>query len=327
MKTILLTACSIGLLLGIQMPASAQKSKSAENSEEIIIRKKGGDDSKITIEIKGDDVTVNGKPLSEYKGEGITVRKIHNAEGSSLFMVPGAGNSFGSRNFSWSNDDNHEKALLGVATDKDDKGAKVSEVTDGSAADKAGLKEGDIITKVGNQKITGPEDLVEAIGKSKPKDEVIIQYERNGKSGETKATLGSTIQNHLKSYFFNNDAIANNFRDFKFDQVGPQASGTMNGFFFNGGGQRLGVRIEDLEDGDGVKITNVEENSAAEKAGLKKDDIITEIEGKKVNNVNEARSDLKELKDKTTYSVKAKRNGVESVYDVKMPKRKNNADL
>jgi serine protease Do len=50
------------------------KSKISDN-EEIIIKRKGDKDSKVTIEIKGDEVIVNGKPLAEFEDENIVIRK------------------------------------------------------------------------------------------------------------------------------------------------------------------------------------------------------------------------------------------------------------
>ena len=46
-----------------------------KQSQEIIIRKKGDKDAKITVEINGDNVTINGKPLSEFNDENLTVNK------------------------------------------------------------------------------------------------------------------------------------------------------------------------------------------------------------------------------------------------------------
>jgi serine protease Do len=47
------------------------------------------------------------------------------------------------------------RALLGVVSEKNDNGAKITSVTKESAAEKAGLKKDDIITKVGDTKIEG----------------------------------------------------------------------------------------------------------------------------------------------------------------------------
>jgi putative serine protease PepD len=70
-------------------------------------------------------------------------------------------------------------------------GAELQDVTDGGAADKAGLKEGDVITKVDDQVIDGSESLVATIRGHRPGDTVSLTYVRDGKTGTTTATLGS----------------------------------------------------------------------------------------------------------------------------------------
>jgi len=60
---------------------------------------------------------------------------------------------------------------------------------------------------------------------------------------------------------------------------------------------------------------------------LKKDDVITEIGGVKVTNTDEAREQLMENADKNTYSIKAKRNGTEMDFTIKIPKKLKTANL
>ena len=324
MKRIVLSLCSVGLIMAGALNANAQKSKSKDNNdEEIIITKKGDKDTKVTIEINGNEVMVNGKPLSEYKGDGVIINKLRDRlhDGNTFMYTPRAGGN----HFEWNDSSNEKKAMLGVTTEKGDHGVRISDVDEGSAAEKAGLKEDDIITEVGNKKINDPDDIVAAIAGYKPKDEVTIKYERNGKPADTKATLGSRSGNFFKTFSFNNEGMGGDFNMLK-PAMPRMQDGTFN-LLRDLGNPRLGVRIEDLDEGDGVKITNVESGSAAEKAGLKKDDIISEIDGKKVKTVNDARSQIRGIKDKTSYTVKAKRNGTESTYEVKITKRKNNADL
>ena len=90
---------------------------------------------------------------------------------------------------------------------------------------------------------------------------------------------------------------------------------------------KLGVKIEDTENGTGAKILNVEEGSAADKAGLKKDDIITEIDGEKVNNVDDIKQQIDEADDKESLKLKANRNNAEMNFEIKIPKELNKADL
>src|ERR1700712_1058809 len=45
------------------------------NDDVIIIRPKTNVDTKINIEIKGDDVMVNGKPLADYKSDDVNISR------------------------------------------------------------------------------------------------------------------------------------------------------------------------------------------------------------------------------------------------------------
>jgi len=63
-------------------------------------------------------------------------------------------------------------------------------VTPGGPADKAGLKAGDVITKLGDHTITGYEDLFSEIWSHKPGEKIKITYLRDGKEATTELTLG-----------------------------------------------------------------------------------------------------------------------------------------
>ncbi|MEI2740514.1 MAG: hypothetical protein V9F01_17205 [Chitinophagaceae bacterium] len=43
--------------------------KEKKDVQQIIITRKGDKDEKVVVEIKGDKVTVNGKPLEDFKGK------------------------------------------------------------------------------------------------------------------------------------------------------------------------------------------------------------------------------------------------------------------
>ena len=82
-------------------------------------------------------------------------------------------------------------AYLGVNVDPSagDGGATIAAVADNSPAAKAGLKEGDVVTQVGDTKITNALDLVRAIRSHDAGDSVSVTYTRNGQSTNTKVTL------------------------------------------------------------------------------------------------------------------------------------------
>ncbi|MEZ6330655.1 MAG: trypsin-like peptidase domain-containing protein [Candidatus Saccharimonadales bacterium] len=62
-------------------------------------------------------------------------------------------------------------------------------VVNGSPADKAGLKEGDIIVKVNGEEITSETPLASVLSKYSVGQELDITYNRDGKEQSTKATL------------------------------------------------------------------------------------------------------------------------------------------
>jgi hypothetical protein len=84
-------------------------------------------------------------------------------------------------------------AYLGSMPDygADVKGVKLAGVTDGSPAEKAGLKRGDVVVGFGGSAIATIYDYTQAISHYKPGDAVDIKVERDGKPVTLKATLGS----------------------------------------------------------------------------------------------------------------------------------------
>ncbi|MGH2647410.1 MAG: PDZ domain-containing protein, partial [Ginsengibacter sp.] len=224
--------------------------------------------------------------------------------------------------------DDKPRTFLGVETEKEDNGLKITNVIKGSAAEKAGLQEGDIITKLDDKTISSPDDLIKTVTSHKPDDEVKIYYSRDNKKKDVKVKLGRTNGNNV-SYLFDNDKNFNGNFNFKMPQMQRMENlPKMNyKYFFNHNSPKLGLKIQDTEDGKGAKVLEVETGSAAEKAGLQKDDIITNVNGEEVNDVNDVREQLNDLNDKDTFSIKAKRNNSEMNFDIKIPKQLNSADL
>ncbi len=70
-------------------------------------------------------------------------------------------------------------------------GAEVQEVTDGSAAGSAGLRSGDVITRIDDRQVTSADSLVATIRSYRPGDEVTVTYERDGQEATTTLTLES----------------------------------------------------------------------------------------------------------------------------------------
>ncbi len=69
-------------------------------------------------------------------------------------------------------------------------GIYVEDITKGSASDQAGLKKGDIITKIDEKNLSKMNDLREYIYSKKPNDEVTLTVQRNRNISEIKLKLG-----------------------------------------------------------------------------------------------------------------------------------------
>ena len=326
-------------------------------------------DVNMTVVVDGNKVTINGKEVDEndprlsIEGKGnkrIILKKLDKqpriiVEGRPLNSLDlGKGlpldgdiiiNENGEDNFDIivPNEPKTNQAFLGVVTEETEQGAKINQVSEESPAAKAGLKEGDIITKVNDIKIDGPASLYDAIGKSKPEDKVTISYIRKGKTNTLVASLAknkNTMQYYNfsspegqggpsfditpKQYFDpNTRKLQPGQRGFSFIPNFPGMEGmTIPGFEKK---PKLGISIEDLEEGKGVKIKAIQEGSPADKAGLKVGDIITSIDKDEVKEVNDIKGQYFEAGQ--SIKVVIFRDKASKTIEVKIPKKINSADL
>lgn len=331
-----LAAASLATLASAQ-PDEQDKKKDKEVQQIIITNKGDNKKEKMTIVIDGDNVTVNGKPVDEFKGEGVTVRKQKSTSGP---MAWSFGN--GQNNVFMLNEDGN-RAMLGVVTEKneDSKGVEVTDVTEESGAAKAGLKEGDIILKIDDKAISNPDDLSAEIKKHKPGDKVSITYLRDKKEQKASAELGKWKGLGTTRSFNGAFAPDMNF-DFKMDQLEelsrmPRALTIPRNFnrtmpdqnfrYWFDDRPRLGLSVQDTDEGKGVKVIEVEEEGNAAKAGIKENDIIIEVNSTAVNSADEVAKIVRESKDKPVLAVKLKRDGKTQVIEVKTPRKLKTADL
>lgn len=324
----ILATCSLATITSL---SAAQddinpNEKDIKKSQEIVIRKKGDKSEKMTIVVDGDKVTINGKPVDDMKDGDVKIYKRefgNNAPHFRAFSSPGKNVQI--ERLIDLMPAGVNKAMLGVLLAKADEGVKVTDVTKEGGAEKAGLKKDDIITKIGTTKVSDPKELTEAIGKYKPMDKVDITYKRNGKENKTTATLG---ENKAKRFSFrmNDD-------DFDFDMpeglMPPMPPMPPHGDFnFNFNRKpKMGLQIQDLEEGKGVKVKDVDDDSPASKAGLKEGDVITGINGKDVAGVDELRNELKEIKEGDAVKMNYTRDGKNQTVEIKIPKRLKTVDL
>ncbi|HVF80691.1 MAG TPA: PDZ domain-containing protein [Flavisolibacter sp.] len=333
MKQMFLKKLAIAAIAFCAMPATllAQKDKEEKaekkNHQQIIITRTGDKEEKTVIEINGDKVKVNGKDAGDLKDIQVHVNNLKIPNVMAL-RSPGA--------FSMSFDDEHgglfsedaNRAMLGVNTDENDKGAELESVVKESAAEKAGLKKGDIITKIDDKKIEAASDVTKAIKAHKPGDKVSITYLRDGKEQKATAELtkwkGMNMTTFTAPKGFDSQIWKESMNNRVLQPAAPRISGST---FYRTGGLKLGLSVQDTDDGKGVKVLEVEDDGNAAKAGIKKDDVITQIDDKAVNGADEIAKVMKEKKDQPTVRFQLSRAGKAQTIEVKVPRKIKTVDL
>jgi putative serine protease PepD len=84
-----------------------------------------------------------------------------------------------------------EHAFLGVTPTNASNGVGISSVKQGSAADDAGLKVGDVVTEVDGKRVTDQSQLRAIISAHKPGDTLSLTIRRDGATKTVQATLGT----------------------------------------------------------------------------------------------------------------------------------------
>lgn len=302
--------------------------------DEIVIKNKSNKGGKVTVEIKDGDILIDGKKMDEYNSPDISVfrRSITPINGNNFSFDGPSGNI---QLFNSDGDDEEgenlpitgNKAVLGVITEKTTAvGATVKTVAPGSPAEKADIKTGDAITKINTETINEPKDLFETIGRFKPGDKITITYTRNKKESKTSVTLDERKEDSFGGAFSGPRRRGNLFT-FPMPRGGQGFGGP--GFSFNtpDEGVKLGIQVQDTDEGDGAQVINMTSGSPAEKAGFKINDLITGMAGSPVKSAHDVAEIYRANRNKGTITATVKRNGKTQTIDIKVPKKLHTADL
>jgi serine protease Do/serine protease DegQ len=149
----------------------------------------------------------------------------------------------------------------------DTPGALVSQVVEGSPADKAGIRTGDVITSVNGQNVKSNTELRNAIGMLRVGDKVDVGIVRDGKPRRLTAVIADTGETPTK-------------------EVTPQESHSIHRGLD-------GASLADAPEGGGALVRSVESGSTAAQAGLRANDIIIGVNRGKVTNLQQLRERAK----------------------------------
>jgi serine protease Do len=173
-------------------------------------------------------------------------------------------------------------------TDAKAGGVQVEEVLPGGAAEKAGVKAGDVIVEFDGERVRSTRQLARLVQETPPGRAVKATLSRNGRTENVQITAeegrDSTVlfdSDRGFAHFGGFERLRDLPFDFNFDFAMPgQASGG-----------RLGVSVDELTNQlagyfgvkDGVLVTEVADGSAASRAGVKAGDVITSVNGSAVH--------------------------------------------
>jgi membrane-associated protease RseP (regulator of RpoE activity) len=200
----------------------------------------------------------------------------------------------------------------------------ITQVIKDSPAEKAGLRKDDVIVRFEDDSVTSVRKLNRLVSEVAPDQTVKLRISRGGGEQEVAVTIGKRNQSinamgdwhgldklkgldkiegldRLKEFELNMPPGANVW---KWEGQGPGKDGMMFAF---GNHRRIGVSTTQLTkqlaeyfgigDSTGVLVTSVMDDSPAAKAGLKAGDVITAIDGEKVEDAGDLAQGINKKKD------------------------------
>jgi S1-C subfamily serine protease len=183
--------------------------------------------------------------------------------------------------------DDSEKTYLGARVDQrlpaNASGVSVHDVAPNGPADRAGLQAGDIITKLDNQPIGKADDLIERVHKHRAGEKVTLGILRDGKEKNLTVTLEAQLPAPRAQDRRPGDQDADD------EDQRPSQRSTSQPEGFLGVETRPDMRGGPARRGEGVLITGVMNDSPAAKAGLKRGDLITKVDGRTITNPGDLR--------------------------------------
>jgi Do/DeqQ family serine protease len=158
------------------------------------------------------------------------------------------------------------------------RGVIISQVQPGSAAERAGLKQGDVITALNGTAVNDPNPFRNQIASTQPGTEVMLTVMRQGREQQVKATLGEFTQEAAAAP--NDDGGANNTETgqlgISVEPLTPEMAAQL--------GLRSGTQ--------GLVVTTVDPAGPAADSGLRQGDVIEQVNQQAVRSAADVKAAL-----------------------------------
>lgn len=161
---------------------------------------------------------------------------------------------------------------------KEPTGALVADVTPGGPADKAGIKRGDVIVEFNGNTIKDMAELPKLVAITPPGTQSKLKFISNGNEKTAEIKLGELPEEVAKASGGSGQEIERNM-GLVVQEINPQIQ------------RRL-----QLEDSKGIIITNVQPGSIGWEAGLRRGDIILEVNREQISGLDEYRKAIDSIK-------------------------------
>jgi len=178
------------------------------------------------------------------------------------------------------------------------RGAIIAEPQDGSPADRAGLRSGDVVLEVDGTAIDDPRELSRVIAGYEPDTQVDITVWRNGRERDIEVTLG-----RLQDTADQAEVTQSPVQDTSLDDLGLRLTTP----------ERAGL------EGSGVIIADVDPSSPAAEKRLRRGDRIIEVAGQEVNSPRDVLDAIAKAEDEGRKAVLFRVESNENIRFVALP--------
>jgi Do/DeqQ family serine protease len=166
---------------------------------------------------------------------------------------------------------------------KEAKGVIVGSVAKGSAAERAGLQRGDVITALNGAAVGDPNELRNLVAATQPGTDVTLDILRDGREQQVKITLGEFVAS----------AAGPGREDEGGGGGAEQSDGGKLGVTVTPLTPELAARLRLPEDRQGLVVTGVEDRGPAGEAGVGEGDLIEQADRKPVKTVEDLQAAIR----------------------------------